>query len=254
MFFCSSNTEKARTVGMLISSRYGIKEITEPGDAEPSVILALGGDGFMLDILRKTINTQIHVYGINCGNAGFLLNKFHPDRLLEDIKTAKISLLPALTVELSDQEGSKAADSINDFYLFRSQGKASKLGIIVDGEVLTENFIGDGVIVSTPVGSAAYNAAAGGPLLELSSHCIVLTGINSCGPKQFRSLVLPEESVIEIEVHSPEKRPVMGASDAQLFHGITKAKIFLEKEKTVSVLFAENESLQKKTIRARFYQ
>ncbi|KYH12421.1 NAD kinase [Neorickettsia sp. 179522] len=252
MFYSSSGSEKAKSVAAFLDSRYGIKCIDSPEAANPSMILALGGDGFMLDTLRSTIENQIPVYGINCGNVGFLLNKFHPDRLLEDVESAIMYTLPVLNAEFFGENVSSVVNAINDCYFLRSHTKAAKLGIMVDGKTLTENFVGDGLIVSTPVGSTAYNSAVGGAVLSLNSHCIVLTGINSFIPKGFKSLVLPRDSVIEIKVHHHDKRPVIAAGDAQIFLEVERARISVDKKKTVSALFAASESLYDKIIRTQF--
>ncbi|WP_448605892.1 NAD kinase [Neorickettsia risticii] len=252
MFYSSSGSEKATSVAALISSRYGIKCIDASEGVKPSVILALGGDGFMLDTLRNTMETQIPVYGINCGNVGFLLNKFHPDRLLEDIESASIYTLPVLSAELFDGNGSNVVNAINDCYFLRSHTKAAKLGIMVDGKILAENFVGDGLIISTPTGSTAYNSAVGGAVLSLSSNCIILTGINPFTPKGFKSLVLPRDSTIEVKIHHHDRRPVIAAADAQIFLGVERARISIDKKKTVSALFAASESLHKKIMMAQF--
>ncbi|ABD45706.1 NAD kinase [Neorickettsia sennetsu] len=252
MFYSSSGSEKATSVAAFISSRYGIKCIDAPEAVDPSMILALGGDGFMLDTLHSTIETQIPVYGINCGNVGFLLNKFHPNHLLEDIESAGTHILPILNAELFDGKGSRMVNAINDCYFLRSHTKAAKLGITVDGEILTESFVGDGLIISTPTGSTAYNSAIGGAVLSLSSNCIILTGINAFTPKGFKSLVLPRDSIIEIKIHHHDRRPVIAAADAQVFLGVERARISIDKKKTVSVLFAASESLHKKIMMAQF--
>ncbi|WP_232215013.1 NAD kinase [Neorickettsia helminthoeca] len=254
MVYSSSGAEKARSVGSVLEERYGIKKIDRYADIEASLILALGGDGFMLDTLRRRMGNNIPVYGINCGNVGFLLNEFHSDQLLADIESAEEYNLNILKAELSNENGTISGTAINDFYILRNHGKASKLRISVDDELLIENFVGDGVIVSTAVGSTAYNAAAGGPILALDSNCITLTTINAFIPKQCRSIVLLDSSIIEIDVLYPDRRPVMAALDAQVFTNIKKARISIDRKNSVIALFRKDNSLRKKILKAQFQQ
>lgn len=181
---------------------------------DADVIVALGGDGFMLQTLHASMNTGKLVYGMNRGSVGFLMNKYSTENLRERIANAVENSIRPLKMQTVDADGEKAiAYAINEVSLFRQSYQAAKLRVVIDGHERLPELICDGLLLSTPAGSTAYNFSAHGPILPLEAPLLALTPVSAFRPRRWRGALLPEHVKVEIFVLEPEKRPVNAVAD-----------------------------------------
>lgn len=184
----------------------------DPGDAD--VIVALGGDGFMLQSQHRFMNSGIPVYGMNKGTVGFLMNEFLVENLPARLESAIQSRIHPLSMVAIDGDGySHQALAINEVSLFRQSHQAAKLKIVIDGKVRLEQLACDGVMVATPQGSTAYNLSAHGPILPLNAPLLALTPISAFRPRNWKGALLPNTAKVHIEVIAAHKRPVNAVAD-----------------------------------------
>ena len=173
---------------------------------EADVIVALGGDGFMLQTLHKTQDLSAPVYGMNRGTVGFLMNAYNEKGLIQRLETSVEENLNPLKMEAITTDGSvKTALAINEVSLLRAGPQAAKLSISVDGKTRMSELISDGVLLSTPAGSTAYNYSANGPILPIGSDVLALTALNAFRPRRWRGALIPKKSSVEVMVLEPEK-------------------------------------------------
>jgi NAD+ kinase len=189
--------------------RYGDVPVT---DAE--VIVALGGDGFMLRTLHAHRAVAVPVYGMKLGRVGFLMNKHHLDELPERIARAHAAELFPLEMEAIDGDGqARSALAYNEVSLLRQTNQAAHIEVKLNGIVKLQNLICDGILVSTPAGSTAYNLSAHGPILPLDANVLALTPISPFRPRRWRGAILPHRTVVSLRVLDPGKRPVSATAD-----------------------------------------
>ena len=207
--FVASDTEEALAARARLAERYG--------DAPPDkadAIVALGGDGLMLQTMHRHLTSRIPIYGMNRGSVGFLLNDYREDGLLERLESAETTVIHPLRMTAHDTSGAKhQALAINEVSLFRQTYQAAKLRIAVDGTFRLDELICDGVLVSTPAGSTAYNLSAHGPIIPINAPLLALTPISPFRPRRWRGALLPNEAKVGIEVLEAEKRPVSAVAD-----------------------------------------
>ncbi|AXV15072.1 NAD kinase [Neorhizobium sp. SOG26] len=183
-----------------------------PADAD--ILVALGGDGFMLQTLHETINTDKCVYGMNCGSVGFLMNDYRADGLHERIAHAVENEFHPLKMTTTNEDGSTStALAINEVYLFRQSYQAAKLRVVIDGHTRLEELICDGLMIATPAGSTAYNLSAHGPILPLEAPLLAMTPVSAFRPRRWRGALLPNHVCVDLEILEPEKRPVNAVAD-----------------------------------------
>ena len=225
---------------------------------EADILLCLGGDGFMLHTLHKCIDLKKPIYGINCGNLGFLMNDFNLDTTIEEliatIKTETIALKTyPLEVKFTTNEGKELTSlAFNEASILRSDGVAAHLKIYINNEVKCNKLVSDGALIATPLGSLAYNKACGGPVIPLESRLLILTAINSFDPHYFKGAILPENSIVTIEVLSSESRKVNLFCDFIKYKNITKLEIKKSETKAVNMLFNKQNYLTQKIFNAQF--
>src|SRR3989337_3993999 len=199
--FVASDTKEAEAARKALAGRYGT---VAPASAD--AIVALGGDGLMLQTMHRHLNSRIPIYGMNRGSVGFLLNDYREDRLKERLKAAEITVIHPLRMTAHDKHGAKhEALAINEASLFRQIYQAAKLRIAVDRTVRPDELICDGVLVSTPAGSTAYNLSAHGPILPINAPLLALTPISPFRPRRWRGALLPHDAHVTIEVLEPAK-------------------------------------------------
>lgn len=207
--FVASEHAEARAARVRLIERYGD---ADPGSAE--AIVALGGDGLMLQTLHRFLGQKIPIYGMHRGSVGFLMNDYREAGLLERIARSEITTIHPLSMVARDQSGrTHEALAINEVSLFRQSYQAAKLRISIDGKVRLEELVCDGALVSTPAGSTAYNLSAYGPILPIDAQLLALTPISPFRPRRWRGALLPNEARIEIEVLEADKRPVSAVAD-----------------------------------------
>jgi len=207
--FVASAHEEAEAARRELAKLYG--DVT-PDKAD--VVVALGGDGMMLQTLHKQRDSGIPIYGMNRGSVGFLMNEYATEDLKERIAAAERVVIHPLSMETVGVDGKKeSARAFNEVSLLRQSYQAAKLKIAIDGKVRLEELISDGILVATPAGSTAYNLSAHGPILPLNAPLLALTPLSAFRPRRWRGALLPEHARIEIDVLEADKRPVSAVAD-----------------------------------------
>jgi NAD+ kinase len=221
--------------------------------SEADAIVALGGDGLMLQTLHRYINDRIPTYGMNRGSVGFLMNEFHVEDLPERLARAEINRVHPLSMVAYDTDGkARKALAINEVSLFRQRYQASKLRISVDGKVRLEELICDGVLVATPAGSTAYNLSAHGPILPLDSQLLALTPISPFRPRRWRGAILPDRSTMRFRVNEPVKRPVSAVADQKEFRDIAEVSLEIAADSELTLLFDPGHALDERIVAEQF--
>lgn len=246
--FVASEMKEAEAARRELVARYGDMP---PEGAD--VIVALGGDGLMLQTMHRYLNSRIPIYGMNRGSVGFLLNDYREDQLLERLEKAEINVIHPLRMTAYDRRNAEhRALAINEVSLFRQIYQAAKLRISVDGRVRLEELICDGILLSTPAGSTAYNLSAQGPILPINAPLTVLTPISPFRPRRWRGAVLPNEAIVLIEVLEPEKRPVSAVADNTEFRDVTAVEIREATDVDIFMMFDPGHSLAERVLREQF--
>jgi NAD+ kinase len=246
--FVASEMKEAEQARSELVARYG-----EASPEQADVIVALGGDGQMLQTMHRYLNNRIPIYGMNRGSVGFLLNDYREDQLLERLEKAEINVIHPLRMTSYDEKGAEhRAIAINEVSLFRQIYQAAKLRISVDGRVRLDELICDGVLVSTPAGSTAYNLSAHGPILPIDAPLMVLTPISPFRPRRWRGAILPNEAVVLIEVLEPEKRPVSAVADNTEFRDVLAVEVREASDVDIIMMFDPGHSLAERILREQF--
>ena len=181
---------------------------------EAEVIVALGGDGLMLQCLHTYMRDNTPIYGMNRGSVGFLMNEYNEVDLIERLKAAEVTKIHPLVMRAKDIDGNEVSRlAINEVHLFRRTHQAAKLRIAVDGKTRMEELISDGVLLATPAGSTAYNLSVQGPILPIEAPLLALTPISPFRPRRGRGALLSNQAKLQIDVLEPEKRPVSAVAD-----------------------------------------
>jgi NAD+ kinase len=226
------------------------------GDApidDARAIVALGGDGLMLQTLHRTLGRRIPIYGMNRGSVGFLMNEYREDHLLERVTAAEINIIHPLRMSVSDLAGAEhVALAINEVSLFRQTYQAAKLRISVDGTVRMTELICDGVLVATPAGSTAYNLSAHGPLLPINSPLLALTPISPFRPRRWRGALLSNRAAIRVEVLEAEKRPVSAVADHFEVRSVRTVDIVEDSATDLLMMFDPGHALDERILTEQF--
>lgn len=216
-------------------------------------ILALGGDGFMLHVLHNFMDSNIPIYGMNCGTVGFLMNAYREEELFERIKSARPNVIHPLRMTATTAEGeTETRWAVNEVSLVRSTAQAAHIRISIDGAVRMEEMIADGVLIATPAGSSAYNASVGGPIIPIRTEIIALTPISPFRPRRWRGALLPDRAAIHFDVLDSKKRPVSAVADFQRVKNVASVEVVRDKSRMVSLLFDPGHSLEDRLIKEQF--
>ncbi|KRW94028.1 NAD kinase [Paracoccus sp. PXZ] len=246
LHFIASSTETAVTAAETLSARYGHVPIREA-----EVIVALGGDGLMLSVMHQ--NRGLPVYGMNRGTVGFLMNAYSEDDLPGRILAAEETVVNPLAMTAGTTDGHEhCALAINEVSMLRAGPQAARLRISVNGRVRMEELICDGMLVSTPAGSTAYNYSANGPILPLGSDVLALTAIAPFRPRRWRGAILPKSATVRIDVLEPDKRPVMADADSRGVDSVLWVEIRSENTIRHHLLFDPGHGLEERLIREQF--
>ncbi|MEP4198579.1 MAG: NAD kinase [Aliishimia sp.] len=220
---------------------------------DADVIVALGGDGFMLQTLHATESIPASVYGMNRGTIGFLMNEYRADNLPERLAAAEEAEINPLQMIAHEADGSDAhALAINEVSLLRAGAQAAKLRIVVDGRIRMDALVCDGALVSTPAGSTAYNYSAHGPILPIGSDVLALTAVAAFRPRRWRGALLPKAAHVRFEVLEPEKRPVMAYADGAMVPNVVAVDIRSEPSVAHRILFDPGHGLEERLISEQF--
>ncbi|MDH5453804.1 MAG: NAD kinase [Paracoccaceae bacterium] len=246
--FMASDSKIAQEALARLSARYGMVPM-EKAD----VIVALGGDGFMLQTLHATEHLDVPVYGMNCGTIGFLMNEFDEEGLVERLGEAVEEVINPLVMSAQSADGTKhEALAINEVSMIRAGPQAAKLRISVDGKVRMEELVCDGALVCTPAGSTAYNYSAHGPILPIGAEVLALTAMAAFRPRRWRGALLPKTAKVLIEVLDPDKRPVMADADGRSSSSVVRVEIRSEPAIRHRILFDPGHGLEERLTREQF--
>ena len=220
---------------------------------EADVVVALGGDGFMLSTMHKFMEKKVPIYGMNLGTVGFLMNEYRTTGLIERLEVSeKIELRPLTMTANSSKGDSYTALAINEVSLLRETHHAAKVRILVDGIVRLEELICDGVMVSTPAGSTAYNLSGHGPIIPLGAELLALTPISAYRPRQWRGALLPRNSVVTFEMIDSKLRPVSAVADFTEIREVISVEIKEEASMFSSLLFDPEHNLEERILKEQF--
>lgn len=226
------------------------------GDAAPDkadVIVAVGGDGIMLETLRTTMSSGKPVYGVNCGTVGFLMNALDPDRLLERIAEAESATIHPLAMKATTVDGHvELATAINEVSLFRQTRQSARVRLHVNEKTRMDSLICDGILLATPAGSTAYNLSAHGPILPLNAHVLALTPISAFRPRRWRGALLPRDARVRFEALDPELRPVSAVADNLEVRNVAAVEVHEDRGISMTLLFDRGQSLEERVLREQF--
>ena len=224
-----------------------VKKIKDNNFYIKNLVIVIGGDGFMLQTLKKNKNSSKRFYGVNSGNYGFLMNKFSPKNILKNIsKTKMISIFPLEMKVINKQGKIKKSIAINEISILRQSRQAANLSVYSGKQKIIKNLISDGILVSTPAGSTAYNMSVHGPILSLNSKKLSIAPISAFRPRRWKGKVVSDKSIINIQNLNPIKRPVSAVADNYEVRNAKKIIIKINKEIKFNLLYESNRSLQKK--------
>lgn len=246
--FAASDTSEARAALKALERRYGCLPVEEA-----DVLVVLGGDGWMLRSLHANMESGIPVYGMNCGSVGFLMNSYQETELVERLENAVEAHIHPLRMMLQSSDGGKAlALAINEVSLWRSSHQAAKIRIRIDSKTRLDELICDGVLLSTPAGSTAYNLSVQGPILPIDSPLLALTPISAFRPRRWRGALLSDRVQVFLDVLEAERRPVQVAADFQEFKDVQGVEIRSVAGEGLSLLFDSEHSWEERILREQF--
>ena len=248
--FTASDAEDAQRALIALRHRYG----SAPLDHAQAVV-ALGGDGFMLQTLHRNLERGIDapVYGMNRGSVGFLMNLYQEEDLLERLTAAECARIAPLLMRAWDVEDNMVeALAVNEVSLLRETRQAAKLRILVDGKERMSELVCDGALVATPAGSTAYNLSAHGPILPMGAQLVALTPISAFRPRRWRGALLPADAKVVFEVLEPSKRPVSAVADFHEFRDARRVEVQASSDKALTLLFDPDHSLEERLIVEQF--
>ena len=246
--FTASDTEDAQSACKRLIHQYGQNRIL---DAD--IIVALGGDGFMLESMHRFLASGLPIYGMNKGTIGFLLNNYDEENLLERLEKGKITRLHPLKMIAKDLSGKiTEALAINEVSLLRESRQTAKIKISIDGHVKVDELTCDGVLVATPAGSTAYNFSAHGPILPVNAGVLALTPISAFRPRRWRGAILPREAKIEFNIMENRKRPVSAVADAVEVRDVSVVTVEEAPDITIRLLFDPEHNLEQRILDEQF--
>lgn len=220
---------------------------------EADVIIAIGGDGFLLHTLHKYHHCDKPVYGVHCGSIGFLMNSPTPETLLERLSQATLTVLHPLAMHCLTQEGTSVTDfALNEVSLLRQSSQAAKIQIEIDGVVRLDSLICDGILVATPAGSTAYNLSAHGPILPIGTNLLALTPISSFRPRRWRGALLPDAAKVKFKILEADRRPVNASADDSLVLNVIEVTIHQDKSRGYKLLFDPDHNLAERILKEQF--
>ena len=222
-----------------------------PQDAD--VIVPLGGDGFMLETLHRHIDLNIPVYGMHRGSVGFLMNNYDADGLINRLDSSEAVTLHPLKMVASTLDGEQhTALAINEVSLLRESRQAAKIRIKIDGITRMDGLICDGILVSTPAGSTAYNLSAHGSIIPLGSKLLALTPISAFRPRRWRGALLPSSGFVSFEILEADKRPVSAVADYTEIRDVRKVTVSEDESTSLKLLFDPEHNLEERIVREQF--
>lgn len=246
--FLASDAPVAQTARATLTGRFGHVD-----EDKADIIVALGGDGFMLQTLHRTQGLRAPVYGMNRGTVGFLMNEYSESDLLDRLAAAVEEVINPLSMKAGSADGTEyTALAINEVSLLRAGPQAAKLKITVDGRLRLEELVCDGALVATPAGSTAYNYSAHGPILPIGSDVLALTAVAPFRPRRWRGALLPKTAKVRFDVIDADKRPVSADADSRWVQDVLWVEIQSEPSIAHRILFDPGHGLEERLIREQF--
>jgi len=246
--FVASPMPEAQETRARLAKRYGD---TPPEDAD--VIVALGGDGVMLQTLHRFMTSGKPIYGMHRGTVGFLMNEFREEGLPERLSEAGTTLIHPLLMSAIDAKGNRhEAHAINEVSLFRQTYQLARFRILIDGKERLAGLAADGVMVATPAGSTAYNLSAQGPIIPINAPLLALTPISPFRPRRWRGALLPDTARVGIEVLEADKRPVAAVADHDEVRDVRSVEVGMDHKIAIPMLFDPGHSLDERILREQF--
>ena len=247
LHFYASRRPEAQEAKQELVKHYG-----QCPEDDAEVIVALGGDGAMLDSLRRQFDSEKPVYGMNRGTVGFLMNEYNSEELPKRINAAERAVISPLRMIVRDvHENEHTALAINEVSLFRQTAQTARLKITVDGQIRMNELSCDGVMVATPAGSTAYNLSAHGPILPLGAGLLALTPVSAFRPRRWKGALLRRNAKVQVDVVSPMLRPVAASADNQEVRDIVSVSI-QEDKRRLNMLFDPGHALDERILREQF--
>jgi NAD+ kinase len=247
--FVASEAEKAQQALTVLRRKYPSVETPEEAD----VVVALGGDGFMLHTLRALIGTGKPVYGMNRGTVGFLMNEYRTEGLEERVRNAQSLKLYPLRMKATRVDGGvEEAIAINEVSVFRETRQAAKIDIRVDGVARLNGLVCDGVLLATPAGSTAYNLSAHGPIVPLGAGVLALTPISAFRPRRWRGALLPQSAHVDFDIRSTAKRPVSAVADSTEVRDVRHVSIYEDRSVAATIMFDPEHNLEERILKEQF--
>jgi len=246
--FIASDRPEAQAAKSRLAHRYG-----NTAEDHADVVVALGGDGFMLEILHRNLASRRPIYGMNRGSVGFLMNDYREEGLLERIAAAEKAVIHPLRMTALDRAGqTHRALAINDVSLLRETRQTAKLRILIDGRPRLEELICDGVLVSTPAGSTAYNLSAHGPIIPIDAQVLAVTPISAFRPRRWRGALISHRAKVSFEILEGDKRPVSAVADNVEVRNVARVDVTEDRSVSLSVLFDAGRSLEERMLAEQF--
>ena len=246
--FVSSDAPDACSATAALTKRYGQSTV-----ADADVVVALGGDGFLLQTLRETMGSGQFVYGMNRGTIGFLMNEFREDDLPSRIAAAISETIRPLEMQAITADGETvSALAINEVALWRQSYQTAKIRITIDGQVRLEELSCDGVMVATPAGSTAYNLSAHGPILPLEAPLLALTPVSPFRPRRWRGALVANKAAVRFDILEAEKRPVNAAADHTEVKSVVSVAVRESADATATLLFDAGHSWDERILAEQF--
>ena len=246
--FHAADTAEAQAALAKLKSKH-----EDVGIDNADILVALGGDGTLLESLHKVQDRKIPVYGMNCGSVGFLLNPYMPEKLSENLSNAhEVNIYPLRMIVTSSDREQHEALAFNEVSLLRQTRQAAKLKIFIDNVERIYELVCDGILLATPAGSTAYNLSAHGPIIPLSANVLALTPISAFRPRRWRGALIPSHSCVKIEIINSSKRPVSATADSTEVRDIQKLEIKQSDSNGCTVLFNPDHHLEERILKEQF--
>jgi len=248
ILFVASKSEEAQAALRTLTAHFG-----QTPAAQADVIVALGGDGFMLQTLHRHKDLGKPVFGMKAGTVGFMMNLYRAEDLRERIDRAQAAVLNPLLMQATTESGTVAEHlAFNEVSLLRQTKQAAKIKVYLNGAQKIDELVCDGVMLATPAGSTAYNLSAHGPILPLGSKVLALTPIAAFRPRRWRGAILRAETEVRFEINDHYKRPVSATADSFEVRDVVEVSISESRDRTVTLLFDPEHNLEERILNEQF--
>lgn len=244
--FTASDRPEAQAACARLKALYG-------ASANPDVVVALGGDGFLLQTVHRYLKDGMPIFGMNRGSVGFLLNDFSEDNLMDRIIKSESTLISPLSMVATGRDGREhRALAFNEVSLLRQSHQGAKLRILIDGKERLDELICDGALVSTPAGSTAYNLSAHGPIIPLTAKAMALTPISAFRPRRWRGAILPHTARVRFEALEVDKRPISATADTYDVRNVVSVDIAEAEDLKATLLFDAGKGYDERVLAEQF--